>query len=450
MRTTPPVPRPPAARGAGMIAEVLGLALATLLLGAVDASARSWSLDQVIAVVRERDPGVGAARASADADRARAAGHWAMLAPQVTASAGFTRTDDPAVLFSQKLWQGRFEAADFAIDRLNQPGPRSALQVGIAVDQPLWNGGRELAAPALGAHYRRAATTMERAQIADRLLDAVEAYVDVVRAGGAARSAGLALDAASAMRGAAVERFRAGQAPELDTLRALARHSEARVRLASARQGLAVAADRLSRLVQAPVEPESLVVADDPGAEPEAPAGGRGELAAAREGAAAARTESRLAALRLLPSLNSHLAVTQYRPYDTGRYRPRWLVALSADFPVFDGARRLNEWRAARARADAAQATAQQVERDLAIGLHAARIETSVARERREAARAGRAAAEETLRFATLRYRAGLLPLTDLLATDAEASASRASDTEASTEVTLAHYRLLHAMGELR
>ena len=61
-----------------------------------------------------------------------------------------------------------------------------------------------------------------------------------------------------------------------------------------------------------------------------------------------------------------------------------------------------------------------------------------------------RRAAEEALRLASLRYRAGLLPLTDLLATDAEASAARAVAVEASTAVTLAYYRLLHAQGDLR
>ena len=44
------------------------------------------------------------------------------LSPHVTVSSGFTRTDDPAVLFSQKLWQGRFGMADFAIPSLNQSG----------------------------------------------------------------------------------------------------------------------------------------------------------------------------------------------------------------------------------------------------------------------------------------------------------------------------------------
>jgi outer membrane protein len=428
----------------------VSLILLQLLLNSRGVRAEDWSLERVLSVVRERDPGVHAARAAGDAQRAQAAGSWSALSPQVTASAGLTRTDDPAVLFSQKLWQGRFTETDFAVDRLNQPAPQSALQYGITVDQPLWNGGRELAAPGLARHYNRAATAMERASIADKLLDAVEAYVAAAQARENARAAGLGLAAATAMRSAAAARYRMGQVPELDTLRALAREGDARVREIGARRGLALAVDHLSRLVMAPVVAESLEPPGEPPALPQHADGVRGELSAAREGAAAAGTEARLAALRLMPSLNSRLALMQYRPAPGGAFEPRWMVAVSADFPLFDGARRLNEWRAARSRATEAKATAQALERDLAVGLGAARVEAAVASERRDAANAAHAAAEEALRLASMRYGAGLLPLTDLLATDAEASAARAVAVEASTGVTLAYYRLLHAQGDLR
>src|SRR5437762_3540595 len=82
----------------------------------------------------------------------------------------------------------------------------------------------------------RAATAAERAAIADRLLEAVEAYVGALRAREDARAAKLGLDAANAMRAAAAERFEEGQVPELDTLRAAAREGEARVREIGARR----------------------------------------------------------------------------------------------------------------------------------------------------------------------------------------------------------------------
>ncbi len=345
---------PPAARAAATLAQAAALAAAVLCTPPAAARAAEWTLEHTLAVVRERDPGVRAAQATGDAGRAQAAQTWAMLAPHVSVSSGFTRSDDPALLFSQKLWQGRFTPADFAVDRLNQPAPQSALQWGLAVDQPLWNGGRELTVPGLAGRYRRAATGMEQAAVADRLLGAVEAFVGAVRAREELRSAELALGAADAMRAAASERFRMGQVSELDTLRAAARQQQARVRSLGARRGLAVAIDRVGRLVQESITPDELVAPEALDAAPDRATTARGELAAAREGAAALATESRTAALRLLPSLNSRFALTQYRPWDTGTFERRWMVALAAELPIFDGAQRVNEWRAARARATAA------------------------------------------------------------------------------------------------
>ena len=441
-----------AARSAANVAQAAALLASLVLLPAIAgaAAAEAWSVERVLDAVRTNDPSVRAARAGGAAGRAQAAQAWAMLSPHVSASAGFTRTDDPAVLFSQKLWQGRFTMADFAIDQLNQPDPKSAMQWSLTVDQPLWNGGRELTVPGLAARYNRAATAMERANVANELLAAVEAFTNALRARAGDRAAARGLEAALAMRESAVARFRMGQVPELDTLRATARVGEARVRAIGARRGLAVAMEHLSKRVGTPLAAEDL--AESAGFAPVAERAetARGELAAAREGAKAATTESRTAVLRLLPSFNSRFAVSQYRPWDADSYERRWMVAVMAEMPLFDGAQRFNEARAARAKADEARARAQAAERDLATGLAAARVDDAVARERRDAARAGLAAAEEGLRLAALRYRAGLLPLSELLAADAEASAARAAEADASSAVTLAHYRLLHAQGDLR
>ena len=100
--------------------------------------------------------------------------------PHLTASSGFTRTDDPAVLFSQKLWQGRFGAADFAIRR-STSRTRRRDQYNLTLDQPLFNGGRERP-PFVSSHYRKAATAMEQAQVATRLIAVVESYVQALQA----------------------------------------------------------------------------------------------------------------------------------------------------------------------------------------------------------------------------------------------------------------------------
>ncbi len=422
---------------------------AWLMLVAAAAGAEPWTLTRVLDAARTRDPSVRAARAAGDAGRAQAASNWALLSPHVTASYGFTRSDDPAMLFSQKLWQGRFTPADFALDALNQPAPTSARQWTLAVDQPLWNGGREILAPGMAARMNRAASHMERAAIADRLLAAAGAWVDAVAARENVAAADRALAFATAMRGATAERLRMGQVADVDTLRAAARASEALVRALGAHRQLAVMLQRLSGMVQSPVAADELVF--DAALAPIPPGdGARGELAAAHEGAAAAATQSREAALALLPSLNSRLAVSQYAPMTGDRWERRWMLAVSADLPLFDGGQRLNAWRAARAQAAQARAAEAALARDLALDLAATRAQADMAIQSRDAAFAGRAASEEALRLADARYRSGLLPLTDLLAADAEATAARAGAIAAESDLILTHVRLLHAMGELR
>ena len=149
--------------------------------------------------------------------------------------------------------------------------------------------------------------------------------------------------------------WRMGQVADVDTLRAAARSSEARVRALGAKRQLTVSLGRLSGIVGTQVLPQELV-AD--GEWPPAPTteGVRGELAAAREVMAAASTQSHEAALALLPSFNSRLAVSQYAPANGGAWERRWMVAVTAELAA------LRRWpagerlRAARAQAEQARA----------------------------------------------------------------------------------------------
>lgn len=421
------------------------------LVAAAPAAAEPWTLERVLANVRDSDPGVRAVRAAGDAARAEASGgRWA-LSPRVTLQAGATRGDDPAMLFTQKLWQGRFTAADLALPALNQPAAATGLQWGLVVEQPLWNAGREVTAFGLASRRRRAATAAADAAVTNRLLDGVEAYVSAVRARAseAADSAGLA--AAENYRDATSDRLRMGQVSPLDSMRAAARAGEARLRWLASRQAAELARDRLGALVGAQVEGDSLaplpeiIDGSSTGAR-----GPRAELVSAREDAAAAGSESRRAGMGLLPSLNSRFTVTRHRNADGGDWEPRWTAAVMLELPLWDGARRYQDWSGARARARQARANAEALERELALDLRTARSDAALAIERRAVAREAGAAAEEALRFATERYRAGLLPLTDLLATDAEAARARQARVDAEALAVVAHYRLLRARGEFR
>ena len=146
------------------------------------------------------------------------------------------------------------------------------------------------------------------------------------------------------------------------------------------------------------------------------------------------------------------LALLDYRDYrdpESGAGDRRFLAALSVSLPVWDGLKRIEERRAARARAEEARARAELLRREIALQALEAGAEVSISLERRDAARMQRAASEEALRLALARYRAGLISQTDLLAADSEAARARLNAVNSEVDAVVAQYRNRHAMGAL-
>ncbi|MGE5176890.1 MAG: TolC family protein [Hyphomicrobiales bacterium] len=445
-----PIRPNPIAIRARIIAILPAIAALALAPGAL--AAPGWDLDRVLAAVRANDPRVEAARSGGDAERAQGSSTRLSISPRVSLRGGAVRSDDPALLFSEKLWQGRFTADDFALDRLNDPSARTSLDYGLTLEQPIWNGGAELTSFAETSHRHRAADAREASRVSQRLLEAVQTYADAIQARETLAADSTARDAAFEQRRAAADLFRRGQVPELDTLRAFAHWAEADAAWRTARSDYAVALLRLSQRVGAGVAPDSLEgPPPDTGVpEPEGDAAGSFDVKAAREDASVAGIRAQRAGWSLLPSLNGRADVRYYRDADLGDFKRRWTAAIVFDLPLWDGAKRWEEWRAARARAGEARARAEAARQDWTADVAAARSEATLARERRDAAAKARAAAEEALRLASGRYRAGLLPLGDLLTVDAEAARARLNDVAGRVGVLLADTRYRHAMGSLR
>ncbi|HSQ61382.1 MAG TPA: TolC family protein [Acidobacteriota bacterium] len=374
-----------------------------------------WTLERVLDAAREAGPSVRAAKAAGRAGEALGAAQWGALSPKISFRSGLSRSNDPALLFTQRLWQGRFTNDDFALDALNEPGPRTALEYGFVLEQPLWNGGAELTAPAAASRAKREARAASDAAVADALLDAVRRYVGYVSARARADGDSAAAEAAGAAHRAAAERHRRGQVPDLDTLRTFAHAAEARERRLSSIRDRDVALRRLGDAIGA--APRDEEIAAPPPGDPAAflgaaePAGEPHELRAARARADRLGLDASRASLRLLPALNGRLAMTYYRDPDVDDVERRWFAGLSLDWPLWDGTVRWQERRAAAAGAEGARAEAEALRRELAAREDAARRDLELAGPRRDAARAARDASEEALRLATARYAAGLLPL---------------------------------------
>jgi len=424
------------------------------------AMAETWTLDRVLAQVRVVDPGVEAAQAQGRAGRAEGGAAWSALLPHLRFEGGLLRTDDPAILFSEKLWQGRFTQEDFALDALNYPDPETALQYGFVLEQPIWNRGMEFTSPSLAGHVGAAATANEQARIADHLLGAVETWVGAARARDALRADSLAVRASRENWRSAVELHTRGQVAELDTLRAAARFGQAELGRLDSQKEYNVSLDRLALLVGQPVAGTD-VAGLEPLALPPLPAQPdtavsqlitdyHGDLRSAEERAEVLAIESRRSAYAFVPSLNSRFAYTWYRPWADGGSEDRWAAGLALAWPLFDGGQLVRERQMATARAAAARAEAQVLRRNLMVAATAARAERAIADERVRVTRAASAAATGALHLASARYSAGLLPQSELLQAEAGAARARQDEIDAAAGLVLAHYRYLHAIGELR
>ena len=132
----------------------LGWLIPILLLASVfgtPSSARQASgqspnltLSQAVTQAIEKHPvlraaGHHATAAAAGVDQARAA-----FLPRVDFSEGVTQGNNPVYAFGSLLNQGRFTAADFAVDRLNHPDAISNWRTNIGGSVPLFEGGRSV------------------------------------------------------------------------------------------------------------------------------------------------------------------------------------------------------------------------------------------------------------------------------------------------------------------
>jgi hypothetical protein len=80
-----------------------------------------------------------AAAAASGVDQARAG-----FFPRVDFSEGFSRSDNPVYAFGSLLNQGRFTAADFAVNTLNHPDPITNWRTNLGGSVPLFLGGRNV------------------------------------------------------------------------------------------------------------------------------------------------------------------------------------------------------------------------------------------------------------------------------------------------------------------
>jgi len=416
------------------------------------------TLAEAVKLALERHPALRAAShqaaaAAAGVDQARAA-----FLPRVDFSEGITRSDNPVYAFGALLNQGRFSAADFAVDRLNHPDPISNWRTNIGGGVPLFMGGRTL----LGyqqAQIGREAAERGRARVEQEVIfGVVRAYYGVLLAEEAQIAVEAAVHTAEANLAAAGAREEAGVAVASDAL-------AARVRLARLQEEAIAAASHV-RLATAGLN-DAMGVALDQSYR----ITGRLDLPRLRherlEGLETLAREQRpdyqqmtLEEQRLekevlrakgafLPTMHlmGNYEINNQRFSSEGQ--DSWAVGVVLNWNLFSGGADYARMVEARASHQRATALRERMASAIALEVRDAFFALQTARKRVAVAKDAVAYAEESLRIVQDRYDAGLTTIVELLDSETALTAARTNLTRTLYDATVGQARLDLSLGML-
>jgi outer membrane protein len=430
------------------------LLLAVLGLATPAAAQTRLSLTEAIARARAQHPDAGS---SAAAEREAAqrvvqarAGYW----PKVEVAESWQRGNQPVFVFSSRLSQRQFTAADFALDALNHPDAIDHFSSAVTVEQPVFDG-------VAGAHVLAAAIGHEMAGVARQQVDhdlatnVTDAYGRVLAAAGARQAADAAADTARADRELAGNRRDAGLVTDADVLQIDVHLSRTREQQIVAASEERIARARLNELMGAPLgevfllEPVPTVAIID-----------AANLAALEAEAIANRPDVTLAALQEeLARASQASASAAFLPQvsamggwelNGGSWSTRasgWIVGAVARVNLFNGF--ADKARLAEAGERAVRRALERTKTETAarLDVHAAVARLDAARARETVGRDTVAQARESRRIIRDRYEAGLADVTSLLRSAEAVAQAEAQQVAAHVAVLTASAALQQALG---
>jgi TolC family type I secretion outer membrane protein len=352
--------------------------------------------------------------------------------PRVDVSETYMRSDNPVMAFGAKLNQGRFTAADFAVDRLNNPRPIDNFNFRAQVTQPIFNGGKEwVALKRAKLNAEASGMGLERAR-QDLVYRVVQAYYGVLLAGEYCKVAEAAVKDTDGHVQTATKFFEQGMLIGSEVLSSKVRFAEAREMLVRANNRLDIARAVLNMVMARPQDTRVLIgqeleYQEFQGSLPElqkealeARPDLRG-LALNVENAAAGIT---LAKTDYLPNLNF---IARYELDDKDIFKGRgdsYTLLGLISWNLFDGFMTTSSVREAKARHNSSRQMQEQMREGVLLEVRQSWNAVQEARERIEISAASVKEAEESFRIIQRRFANGLSKTIDVM--DAETSLTRA------------------------
>jgi outer membrane protein TolC len=413
-------------------------------------------LDEAIRTGLAQNPDLAALRADAEASGAGRHAAETGYQPRLYTEAGWRRSNNQVIVFSDKLTAGEFTASDFDLDALNHPDALNHGLVAVGVEVPIDVSRRVGAGVDAARGAEEAAGAQRLAAEIDLVVRITEAYHAIGLSDAAVEVAVEALENARRSESIALARADRGAALKSDALRARAARLDRERDLDRRRADAALARSRLAVLMGSG---SGLVIGGtdrDLGAPGDlgpledwtrGAADARPDIDAARRGAQAAGAAAASARATRGPEMG---ALARYElnanSFDAGE--GSYLLGLSVRWNAWDGGRspRIEE---ADARARAARARPRSAEDAVGLEVETAWRDAQVADRGMSAAHEAAVAAEEARRISADRYAGGLLPLNDLLQAESGALAARLGEIAARYDAVVARVRLEQKSGKL-
>ena len=416
------------------------------------ASAQTLTLEDALRSASARNPRLAASAASREAAEARAVqARWDRVGRLDLAVQWAPALQNPAFTFP---------GAPPAV-----PPQRFTLdlqyknQIGITLDQPLWTWG-SLAGRArsagLHAEAEASGTVRERQRVA---FDATRAYLQVRQAEAAVAVADRAVEQEQAFLDVARARFRAAQAPRLDTLKAELALSTATSELVARRNEVKLAREDLVTATSDPrfrdfplaPAPEAVAPQGDDAALVAGALARRADLDALRREARALHVEADAQRASGRPTLNLVGNIAQQKDTAGGLLQNEnrtYFLGVALRWEGFSASRSRARGMERDAQAGERRAQGEALEDQIAHEVRTARLQLEDAQAQVALAGTSLAQAEEQARVARLAYREGVG--TAVETQDAELALTRARyqvlATALARETALAQVRL--ALGE--
>jgi outer membrane protein TolC len=378
--------------------------------------------------------------------------------PRISVTESWQRGDQPVFVFSSLLSARRFAAANFAIDALNHPEPTGFFRTGVAVEQLLFDGGRQRAAATAATLNRTIseASTDERA--ATLAVETTQAFGRVVSGQAARRAADAGLAAAREDLARAERRRDAGMATEADVLALVVHVADLQQRAIQAETDTATARAELNRLMGTPIDAAVRVIEplngliDDVGDIPNVPAllaeadASRPELkraAASEQLAAAARRQAQSA---VIPRVAAQGAI-EVAGIQFAERASSWLIGGELRWTFSTGGAELAGIKAAAASMARTRAETDDIRSAVHVEVVSALRRLEAARARHAVARAAVDQARESQRILRDRFDVGVAPINDILRASSAVLDAEANRVAALVDAMVATATLRRALG---